>query len=125
MKIQEVIFEAKAHDMDDMDEPVGDPDQDKTPHIFMQLRKAVDVEGNYPISFKDGKRVKLSMDDISAFVKKYVSAKPDEKDELQAKASNSYDDFMSVIKAPDKPKFQHKIKGDRYMSHFAGDLDDK
>ena len=72
MKIQEIL-EAKQlkkgmDDFDDMDEPAADADQDKVPHIFMQLRKAVDVDGNYPITFKDGKKAKLPMDAIVGFI---------------------------------------------------------
>jgi len=130
MKIQE-IMEAKklivksVDDLDDVEEPAMDADQDKVPHIFMQLRKAVDVDGNYPITFKDGKKAKLSMDQIGGFIKKYMQAKPDEKESLQSQASNSLEGFMAVLKAPEKPKLDQKIKGSRYMSHFAGDFDDK
>lgn len=137
MKIEEILLEGrkkkhkkhqvkKHHDIDDeVDAPVADADQDTVPHILMQLRKAVDVDGDYPITFKDGKKAKLSMDHISDFVKKYMSAKPDEKEMLQTKASNSLEGFMDSLKTELKPKHQHKIKGTRYMSSFAGDFDDK
>ena len=129
MKIQEIL-EAKQlqkgmDDMDDMDEPVPDAEQDKVPHILMQLRKAIDVDGNYPITFKDGKKAKLPMDAIVGFVEKYIKARPEDKESLQTQAGNSLEGFMAALKSPEKPKFSHKIKGDRYMSNFAGDLDDK
>ena len=141
MKIEEILLEGrkkklhkkdKMHkkqpkhvDLDDNDEPVVDADTDTIPHIMMQLRKAVDVDGDYPITFKNGSKVKLSMDHISDFVKKYMNAKPDEKEDLQNLASNSYEDFLKALKKPAKPEFKHKIKGTRYMSSFAGDLDEK
>ena len=130
MKIQEVMEAKKlivksVDDLDDVEEPAPDAEQDKIPHIFMQLRKAVDVDGNYPITFKDGKKAKLSMEQIGSFIKKYMKARPDEKESLQSQAANSLEGFMAALKAPEKPKFSHKIKGDRYMSGFAGDYDDK
>lgn len=127
MKIQEILEakNIKGMDLDDTDEPAPDADQDKVPHILMQLRKAIDVDGEYPITFKDGKKSKLPMDVIVTFIKKYMKAKPDEKESLQLQAGNSLEGFMAALKAPEKPKFSHKIKGDRYMSAFAGDYDDK
>lgn len=129
MKIQEILEAKKLppgmDDLDDVEEPAPDADQDKVPHILMQLRKAIDVDGNYPITFKDGKKAKLSLDQIGAFIKKYMTARPDEKESLQTQAGNSLEGFMAALKKEEKPKFQHKIKGDRYMSSFAGDFDDK
>lgn len=128
MRIFEVL-EAKKKPVVDLDDgpetPEVDADQDKIPHILMQLRKAVDVDGNYPIMFKDGSKAKLEMEQIVQFIKKYVNAKTDEKEMMQNQAGNSLDGFMAVIQAKDEPKPKHKIKGDRYMSHFSGDFDDK
>lgn len=129
MKIFEVLEAKKLRDKEDdfddvMDKP-EDPDADKVPHILMQIRKALDVDGDYPITFKDGKKVKLSFEDLVKFVKKYIKLKPDEKDKLQTMAALSLDGFKSALKhefsKPDIPK----IKGDRYMTNFAGDLEDK
>ena len=129
MKIQE-IMEAKKltkgmDDLDDRDEPAPDADQDKIPHILMQLRKALDVDGNYPIIFKDGKKAKLDMEKIIAFVQKYMKASPSEKESLQTQAGNSLEGFMAALKAEFKKPELPKIKGSRYMTSFAGDFDDK
>jgi hypothetical protein len=129
MKIQEIL-EAKTlnkgmDDFDDTDEPAPDADQDKVPHILMQLRKAIDVDGNYPITFKDGKKAKLSMDHIAAFVKKYMDLNPQDKESLQSQASNSLEGFMAALKQEFKKPELPKIKGSRYMTSFAGDLDEK
>jgi hypothetical protein len=91
----------------------------------MQLRKAVDVDGNYPITFKDGKKAKLPMDAIVGFIQKYMKARPEEKESLQLQAGNSLEGFMAALKSPEKPKVSQKIRGDRYMTSFAGDYDDK
>lgn len=126
MKIFEVI-EAKKRPVDDFeddDAPVQDADQDKIPHILMQMRKAFDVDGNYEFKFKDGSKHMLDMDHIVAFVKKYMSAKPLEKEVMQNKAIESLEGLMSTLRA-EAPKAMPKIKGDRYMSNFAGDYDDR
>lgn len=129
MKIFEVIEAKKLHkksdDLDDIIDKPEDPDADKIPHILMQLRKALDVDGEYAITFKDGKKVKLPLEVIVAFIKKYMGARPDDKESLQMQASNSLEGFMAALRKDEKPKHSHKIKGDRYMSHFSGDFDDK
>ena len=126
MKIQEVIFEAKKVSPDDeMDAAPEDPEKDKTPHILMQLRKAIDVDGNYPISFLDGKKAKVPMDSIVDFVKKYMEVDQKGKEEMQTLAAKSLEDFMKAAGAEVATKELPKIKGSRYMSHFAGDYDEK
>ena len=129
MKIFEVIEAKKLHKADDdfddvMDKP-EDPEADKVPHILMQLRKAIDVDGNYPITFKDGKKVKLSLDQIGAFVRKYMGLNPQDKESLQTQAGNSLEGFMAALKKDFKKPELPKIKGSRYMTSFAGDFDDK
>jgi hypothetical protein len=127
MKIFEVIEARKGpvDDFEDDDAPVQDADLDKIPHILMQMRKAFDVDGNYEFKFKDGGKHMLDMDDIVTFVKKYMAAKPLEKEQMQNKAIESLEGLMSVIKSEAPAKPDMKIKGDRYMSGFAGDYDDK
>ena len=129
MKIFEVMevkqVSKSVDDLDDKDEPAPDADQDKIPHILMQLRKALDVDGDYPITFKDGKKAKLGMEEIVAFVQKYMKASPNEKESLQSQAANSLDGFKAALKTEFKKPDLPKIKGSRYMSGFAGDYDDK
>lgn len=128
MKIFEVI-EAKKHkkvdDLEDIIDKPEDPDSDKIPHILMQLRKALDVDGEYQITFKDGKKIKLPLEVVVSFIKKYMAARPEDKESLQSQAANSLEGFMAALAKEEKPKFSQKIKGNRYMSHFAGDFDDK
>ena len=126
MKIFEVMEVKKsADDLDDVIDKPEDADQDKIPHILMQLRKALDVNGDYMITFKDGKKTKLPMDIIVAFIKKYMDARPDDKEALQSQAANSLEGFMSAIKKDISKPALPKIKGSRYMTSFAGDFDDK
>ena len=132
MKIQELLEakkfkKANKHvDIDDTDEPAPDADQDKIPLVTMQMLKALDVDGNYPITFRDGKKAKLRTDDIKKFLMKYMSARPHDKESMQDMASNSLEGFHRALEkyeVQSEPK--HKIKGTRYMSHFKGDFDDK
>jgi len=105
MKIFEVL-EAKKRpvtDMDDEDGQVQDADQDKVPHILMQLRKAIDVDGNYEFKFKDGSKHKLDMDSIVAFIKKYMTAKPLDKEAMQNQAIENLEGFMSALEKDVQP----------------------
>jgi hypothetical protein len=126
MKIFEVIEakKLKADELDDVIDRPEDPDADKIPHILMQLRKAIDVDGNYPIQFKDGKKAILSLDDIATFVKKYMVLSPSDKESLQNQASNSLDGFMAALKQEFKKPDLPKIKGSRYMSSFGDEYPD-
>lgn len=105
MKIFEVIEAKKRPPVDDFedDAPVQDADQDNVPHILMQLRKAVDVDGNYEFKFKDGSKHKLDMDSIVAFIKKYMTAKPLDKEAMQDQAIENLEGFMSVLKKDVQP----------------------
>lgn len=122
MKIFEVI-EAKKHPIDNLDDVDDDPEQDAdfddVPNIIQQVRKALDVDGNYPITFKDGTKTKLSMDEIASFVKKYMTAKPSEKEELQSQAIQSLNGFKQTLaKEFHRPVFP-KSKGGDHMRYFS------
>ena len=109
-------------DFDDEDEKPEDPDKDKVQHIVMQARKAYDVEGNYPIQFKDGSKTKIPLPMIVKFLKMYNMLKTNDKESLANAAAQSPKDFQSAIQKDLSPKPLPKIKGDRYMSSFAGDF---
>lgn len=131
MRIHEILLEKKhkklsqKHHDDEVDSPPEDPEQDKIPHIVMQLKKAIDVEGDYPITFKDGKKVKLQLDNIKAFLQKYSKMKPDEREAMQSLAGKDLDGFHKALQMKASAPVTSKIKGSRYMSHFSGDFDDK
>ena len=131
MRIQEILLEKKLkkmvqkHGDDEVDMPPEDPEQDKIPHIVMQLKKAVDVEGDYPVTFKDGKKVKLQLDNIKAFLHKYNKMKPHEREAMQNMAAKDLDGFHKALRMKAAEPVKHQIKGSRYMSNFAWDFDDK
>lgn len=117
-----LLIEAKkSKDKDDVVDKAEDPEKDDVPHILMQLRKALDVEGEYPIIFKNGKKVILPIEVIVKFIKKYMVAKPDDKIKMQNRAIESVEGFMDALHKQEKAKPISKIKGDRYLTGFAGD----
>lgn len=129
MRIQEILEAKKlpkgVDDLEDMDEPTDDADQDKVPHIVMQLRKALDVDGDYPVTFKDGKKYKLKLKDIQRFLNVYERLKPLDRENMQNTASKNIEGFHDSLNTKINPKPASSIKGSRYMTNFAGDLDDK
>ena len=98
MKIAEVLNESK--DDDNWDDEVGseNPDQDENLHLVMQLKKALDVGGNYLITFKDGTKHKLPMNVIMAFMRKYGELKPMDREEMQSIAAKSKEYFLATIR---------------------------
>ncbi len=68
----------------------------------MQIKKAYDVGGNYPIVFKDGTKHKLSNDMIAAFLNKYMSLKPMDRETMQDQASKSLLDFQAAMESMDE-----------------------
>jgi hypothetical protein len=74
-----------------------DADLDEVPHILQQVRKAIDVDGNYKIKFNDGFKHRIELPQLIAFVKKYMKAKPSDKEKMQGQAGQSLDGFMAVI----------------------------
>lgn len=88
-------------DLDDADEDSDydnlDPDKDKVQHIVMQLRKAKDVDGNFPIKFANGTSYKLTMDMINKFLDKHDAAKPAGKDRMTQMGIKSLEGFKSQL----------------------------
>jgi hypothetical protein len=82
---------------DEFEEPAGDAESDSFPHILMQLKKAVDVDGNYPVKFKDGTEHKLDLDDIISFVEMYMEVKPDAKELMQTAGAKSKENFDKIV----------------------------
>lgn len=112
MKISELL-EGKVNklvesdDWDDEEESPEDPEKDKVPHVVMQLRKAIDVEGNYPVRFRDGTQQKIPMDLIKKFLIKYSKYKPADRERMQDEASKSFEAFKRAAEefsAPSAPK---------------------
>jgi hypothetical protein len=85
-------------DFDDDDEPVADADSDKVKHIVMQLRSALDFDGDYAINFKDGSKAKLPAEDINLFLRKYETVMPADKETMQNIGGQSKEGFDKIVK---------------------------
>ena len=85
-------------DFDDDDEPVADADSDKVKHLVMQLRSALDFDGDYAISFKDGTKAKLPVEDINLFLRKYETVMPANKETMQNVGSQNKESFDKIVK---------------------------
>jgi len=84
-------------DEDDEDEKPEDPDKDKVPHILMQIKKAIDVDGDHDIKFEDGGKHKFSITDLNMFFKKYMSMKPAVREQMQEVAIMGKEEFDTIL----------------------------
>lgn len=98
MKINELLNESKHDDWDsEEEEVVADPDMDKVPHLVMQFKKSIDTGGMNPILFRDGSKARIPHGIISAFMDKYYDMKPADREEFQAIAVKSVEDFKNAL----------------------------
>ena len=74
---------------DDMVASKDDQDAAKR-NIIMQLRKAKDVNGNFPIQFQDGKSKKLAVQTIDKLLSFHDKLKPDAKLKFAQQVGQSY-----------------------------------
>jgi hypothetical protein len=106
MKINELLNESAHDDWDKEEEEAPDPEQDKIPHIVMQLRKALNLK-NYPITFKDGNKSIIPRHIIQLFLNRYSKMIPSDREVMQELASQSLEKFNEVLatfSAPPAPK---------------------
>lgn len=123
-----------ADDFDDKDEVVPDADQDDVKNILMQIKHGIsllqaqdkdDTNFSLPIKFADRTVHNIGSEHIGNFLEKFMSAKPADREKMQDMAIRNLRGFKDALSFRLEPKLQSKIKGTRYMTHFAGDLDDK
>jgi len=112
-EIDEAKRKARTDDDDDFDdeeeEKPEDPDKDKVPHILMQVKHAIDVDGDYPIKFADGTKHNFPSNDLEDFLTMYMGLRPLDREKLQQVAIMSkqqFDKILSFFK-PDHP-LHHK-----------------
>ena len=68
-------------------------------HIVMQLRKTVDLKGNFKTEFEDGKKQKVPLEIARKLSTKYnMLKKPIEKEIFQKRIAKSYRDLLKVAK---------------------------
>jgi hypothetical protein len=98
MKITELLTESHYDDWDKEEEELpGDPDQDKVPNLIIQFKKSMDVDGRYPIVFRDGSKVKIPTQVMVDFLNKYDDLKPMDRESMQNLAAQSVDKFKEVL----------------------------
>jgi len=89
MKIYEILNEEHS----------TDPDFDKLPNIVLQVRKSLDTGGNRPLSFRDGTTKTVPVNAMVAFMNKYETLKPIDREKMQKQAIESFGSFMDVVKS--------------------------
>ena len=97
MKITELLNESFNDDWDKEEELPGDPDQDKVPNLIIQFKKSLDVDGRYPIVFRDGRKVNIPTQIMVDFLNKYDDLKPMDRESMQNLAAQSVDKFKEVL----------------------------
>jgi hypothetical protein len=104
------VKKVKKHDdWDEEDEAPVDPDQDRVPHIIMQLRKALDVDGDYPITFQDGTKHKIPKNVTRHFVQRYLTLKPVDREVMQDMATKDLAGFKKALHAEFSPNTEPSI----------------
>lgn len=107
MKITELLAESRYDDDFDKEEELpGDPDLDKVPNLIIQFKKSMDVNGRYPILFRDGSKVNIPTGIMVDFLNKYDELKPMDREKIQNMAAQSVDKFKEVLATfkGDKPE---------------------
>jgi len=102
MKINELLNES-------FDDSIEDPDTDKVPNIVMQIRKSMDTGGNRPIIFRDGNKEVIPVNAMIAFLNRYETLKPMDREEMQNLAIQSKEAFIDAVKNFNKPKAPKSI----------------
>jgi hypothetical protein len=103
------VKKAKHDDWEDKDDLPNDPDEDKVPHILMQLRKALDVDGDYLIKFKDGTKHKIPHEISKKFVERYLTLKPADREVMQDMAVASLEGFKKALSQKFSPLSEPSI----------------
>ena len=93
--------DADDYDDDDWDsdeeEKPEDPDKDRVPHILMQVKKALDVEGDHDIQFENGDKHKFSVSDLNIFLTNYLDMKPEMREKMQEAAITGQEEFENIV----------------------------
>ena len=100
--IEEIEVEEIEEAIDPADLDLDATDADKKAadkNIIMQMRKAMDVRGNMPIEFANGKKEKVDAKILDMMTKAHMNIqKPRDKDKFVAMISKSKRDMLNVAK---------------------------
>lgn len=81
----------------DVDNDSESADDEKNPHITMQMRKVVTLRGQKPVKFNDGKSHSINVRHAQKFLQLHSSMKGIGKEALQNKAAKSHAHFLKAI----------------------------
>lgn len=117
MKIQDLLTETA-----DFDDVIDDTEieQDQVENIIMQLRKSLDIDGQYAIQFEDGSEAFISVDDIKSFLEKIQTIKPANRLDMQNKAVKSLPDFYKVLRSTNDRVMEKSLYADLPRSRSGG-----
>lgn len=101
MKINEILLESFDN--------IEDPDTEKVPNLVVQIRKSMDLGGNRPIAFRDGSKVEIPVNAMIAFLNRYETLKPMDREEMQNLAIQSKEAFIDTVKNFNKPRAPKSI----------------
>lgn len=102
MKINEILLES-------FEDNIEDPDTEKVPNLVVQIRKSMDTGGNRPIAFRDGSKAEVPVNAMIAFLNRYETLKPMDREEMQNLAIQSKEAFIDIIKSYHKPRAPKSI----------------
>ena len=90
----------RGRDSADVDDNASDADKKSAmKNMVMQMRQALDVRGNKPIEFEDGKKQKVDSKILNMLLKAHgMIPKPRDKEKFVTMISKSYRDMLKVAK---------------------------
>jgi len=90
----------RGKDSADVDDTASDADKKAAmKNMVMQMRQALDVKGNKPIEFEDGKKQKVDSKILNMLLKAHgMIPKPRDKEQFVKTISKSYRDMLKVSK---------------------------
>ena len=90
----------RGKDSADVDDTASDADKKAAmKNMVMQMRQALDVKGNKPIEFEDGKKQKVDSKILNMLLKAHeMIPKPRDKEQFVKMISKSYRDMLKVSK---------------------------
>ena len=63
----------------------------------MQVKKALDVEGDHDIQFENGDKHKFSVSDLNIFLTNYLDMKPEMREKMQEAAITGQEEFENIV----------------------------
>ena len=121
--VKEEVEDLEERPIDPADLDLDATDADKKAadkNIIMQMRKAMDVRGNMPIEFADGKKEKVDAKILDMMTKAHMKIqKPRDKEKFVAMISKSKRDMLNVAKKLATLKMGEEVELDENYRKLA------